>query len=854
MPSFDGAQSIGSTPTPTPPTSRGQHQISSFNTATYPPQNGVPIQSAPPKRYHESNGVIPQQQYPSSERPQIYTAIYSGVSVYEMEVNRVAVMRRRSDSWLNATQILKVAGIEKGKRTKVLEKEILSGKHEKVQGGYGKYQGTWIDYQRGVAFCRQYGVADLLSPLLEYDMGQDGITAAGHGHVNTPTKEQAMAAQRKRTMAEGISNSRPSPHSQSGTFFQNISKQAAHAVNAIKKARFEPNGSSQHPSMQGRPPSRQMYGSQESAFQPSSQHSTQSLQSNYSFSANTHLDPALRGQNQSFLEMNCHDDSSEPPRKRARPSSSHDQSNHEFDNDTTMMDLIPTNVNGSFLHPDSRAQLSPSVTGLPPLPTPVTVSAQQKQALLLTLFQDEQNQTDYSNHPAITRLSGEDLDIPIDKSAHTAMHWAATLGRIQIVRALVAKGASPYRLNGGGETALMRAAITTNNFDNQTFPEALKLLGTSLEIRDGRGQTVLHHIAASSAIQGRGQATRYYLDSILLYIVGNSAPNSQQNSFVAEQDANAAKPRPVNLRDFMSFVVNARDMAGDTALHCAAKIGNKAIVQQLLEVGAEQTIANRLGLRPCDIPGVSGDPTDVQPSSQVTGDDDRASKVEEAKRELRDSTNTAFDEMDKAYQAERQKKQLLIDQVLTQLRDNVSQLAEERKRLHELERKLTQRKKLKMNVTNLQRASHALRNSLGNRPDLQTNIQVGEADAGLEVDAKFLPPREPYPTPLDSNSPESQYLDTLPPTEVLQARAAAYRVNNGRLEAQVDHLHSQSSELEAQLKKVVSLCTKVDLRSVDDLLPRLLAAVESENPEELEASRLSELLRQVDREAEVGED
>lgn len=60
-----------------------------------------------------------------------------------MTVNNVAVMRRRKDSWLNATQILKVAGIDKGKRTKVLEKEILAGEHEKVQGGYGKYQGTW---------------------------------------------------------------------------------------------------------------------------------------------------------------------------------------------------------------------------------------------------------------------------------------------------------------------------------------------------------------------------------------------------------------------------------------------------------------------------------------------------------------------------------------------------------------------------------------------------------------------------------------------------------------------------------------------------------------------------------------
>ena len=43
-------------------------------------------------------------------------------------------MRRRADSYVNATQILKVAGVDKGRRTKILEKEILPGTHEIVQG------------------------------------------------------------------------------------------------------------------------------------------------------------------------------------------------------------------------------------------------------------------------------------------------------------------------------------------------------------------------------------------------------------------------------------------------------------------------------------------------------------------------------------------------------------------------------------------------------------------------------------------------------------------------------------------------------------------------------------------------
>ena len=54
---------------------------------------------------------------------------------------QVAVMRRRSDSWINATHILKVVGLDKPQRTKVLERDVQKGTHEKVQGGYGKYQG-----------------------------------------------------------------------------------------------------------------------------------------------------------------------------------------------------------------------------------------------------------------------------------------------------------------------------------------------------------------------------------------------------------------------------------------------------------------------------------------------------------------------------------------------------------------------------------------------------------------------------------------------------------------------------------------------------------------------------------------
>lgn len=51
-------------------------------------------------------------------------------------------MRRRGDDWINATHILKAAGFDKPTRTRILEREVQKEKHEKIQGGYGKYQGA----------------------------------------------------------------------------------------------------------------------------------------------------------------------------------------------------------------------------------------------------------------------------------------------------------------------------------------------------------------------------------------------------------------------------------------------------------------------------------------------------------------------------------------------------------------------------------------------------------------------------------------------------------------------------------------------------------------------------------------
>lgn len=545
-----------------------------------------------------------------------------------MEVNRIAVMRRRSDGWLNATQILKVAGVDKGKRTKVLEKEILTGEHEKVQGGYGKYQGTWINYRRGREFCRQYGVEDILRPLLDYDISQDGNQGQG---LETPTKEQAMAANRKRFYTQSM-DGRGASQSVGGTFFSNISSTATSALAAMNKvARLNspapprPASSSQGRRSMGRPPPPQM-GSQES-FRASSQQSIQSLASERSFGPhNGHTDSAYG---------TGADEMHEPPRKRMRPSQ--DESMSQVNVDISMQDQgSPTEPSESFYQTALPAGVTEGEvpTALAPLPHPNDKISEEKQAMLTDLFAD-QSRTDFTNHPAILHLSGSDLDMPIDNSSNTALHWAATLARVSLMRLLVSKGANMFRGNAAGQTPLMSAVSVNNSLDHSCFPETLEILAPLIELRDAQGRTILHHIAVTCAIKGRAASSKYYLEALLEYLVRSNIGASHPNAY----DGNGNYGKPIGLMRFMQDMVNAQDKAGNTALNLAARIGNRNIISQLMEVQADPTIPNHKGTRPVDF-GVGSDGDADLPATISSPSKGKAplSKVEETSREIQPRT------------------------------------------------------------------------------------------------------------------------------------------------------------------------------------------------------------------------
>ena len=134
-----------------------------------------------------------------------------------------------------------------------------------------------------------------------------------------------------------------------------------------------------------------------------------------------------------------------------------------------------------------------------------------------------------------------------------------------------------HRGNFVGESALIRAVLTTNNADRNNLGALLdNHLGESIKTIDNNHRTVLHHVALVAGIKGRATSANYYMSTLLEWIA-------------LHEDEN-----------MMKALVNSRDLQGDTPLNVAARVGNKNLVKLLLEAGADPSRANKIGLRPTD--------------------------------------------------------------------------------------------------------------------------------------------------------------------------------------------------------------------------------------------------------------
>jgi len=160
------------------------------------------------------------------------------------------------------------------------------------------------------------------------------------------------------------------------------------------------------------------------------------------------------------------------------------------------------------------------------------------------------------------------IDRPIDDQHHTALHWGAAMGDLDIVGTFLDRGASPSVRNKRGETPLVRAVLFTNNYEKDTMPQLVHQLLHTLKLVDNHGATVLHHIAMTTNSLAKKKCAQYYLNVVLNKLADYESTH-----------------------DFLHFI-NRQDRNGDTALHIVARHNAKKCVRALQGRSARGDIFN----------------------------------------------------------------------------------------------------------------------------------------------------------------------------------------------------------------------------------------------------------------------
>ncbi|TFK39794.1 transcription factor [Crucibulum laeve] len=784
---------------------------------------------------------------PGSSQPpvKIYNAVYSSVQVYECMVRGIAVMRRRNDSYVNATQILKVAGVDKGRRTKILEKEILPGKHEIVQGGYGKYQGTWIPLERGRDIALQYGVAPLLSPLFDFTPSTNSLGALPVSAPGTSSPRPLSASSSYSSLGQTsnyLPGSMPStlapPPIMPGSALRLLNQGRAQGL-------FTPSTSGLTPGVRASasgfnsPGPYYQGGYGQSPFSAPSQTPPPgtSLKRNRSETdvdaLNARGDPQMDGRSRppsTGPQINGEDNPSpaKRPRKDDSPSttqgvgrpnsqpgfngSSRPPSSHSVANGTGTKGAESPEL-GTHT---SRFASKPSIPRV--LDAGAPVKDNRRAAVIAAICQRDDPQPvmdllrEICSEPA-HGLNGPsaslDVDLVLDDQGHTALHLAASLARQQIVDALIASGSDIHRGNYLGETPLIRACLATHNADHQTFHTLVIALHPSIRTLDTSRKTVIHHIVSLAGVKGRAVAARYYLDQIFYWIAEH-------------QDG-----------DFQS-IIDLQDEHGDTALNIAARVGNRSMVRTLLDLGANRILPNKLGLRPGDF-GVETEELSGGPraedilSSLRTGPPVPVQKSQDV---IADMT-TMIQGLSTEFQGEVKSKQDALDVTQAHLRAATRELSEQRKQIQAWQSRCAELDQINHRVRNVVKAiNDEDQFDWTGRTDLNGNDARDTAGPAFQY-------RGPHSTMLGigGSMDISFNVESEPPMTTTDSVASLIRLRRLKLwhsrmedlvKTRLKSLQGVSAEKEYQCKKIVALCTGISIDKVEDMLDNLLVAVESE--------------------------
>lgn len=517
----------------------------------------------------------------STEHLSVYIATYSNTDVYECTVGDAPIMRRCKDNWVNATQILKLCDFPKAKRTKILEKGVQQGLHEKVQGGYGRFQGTWIPLEDAQKLAQEYGISAEIVPVLYIDPNSQDVLIVRKAKVPGTTK---VSTPLKRKYVRKTAAGTPKKMK----FEDHLPPQAVFTQEYVAPRPADPiapplgNGNSNvnnHGNNQGN-----NHGNNHGN---SSMPMPQMPMGSMGPVTMTHMPPQEYISNEHPPNMGFQRPANYPPfgvpelYPKAGYIAGTENSNHQqimYQNQQK-----PPISQVSQLSQLAQLSNEPNWSQEENIRDSDTLVSSGDAKMALVRVPDEEN----SHVTQLLRFFSEDnapipyflynpppefnINEAIDDEGHLTLHWAASIGNLSLVHLLLAKGASPLVVSNFGLNPLSKSIAFNNCYDLKNFPHIANALEICLINTDINGRTPLHYLCQFAKVASKLPALAYYLDVIFAKLRVMS-----RNSGTGV--------------DLIKNVIDHQDVNGDTCLHLAARARCTQLVKFFLAHGARDDL------------------------------------------------------------------------------------------------------------------------------------------------------------------------------------------------------------------------------------------------------------------------
>lgn len=561
---------------------------------------------------------------PSGEgeiRPVIEIATYAGVDVYECycrgQESRI-VMRRCMDNWVNITQVFKIASFSKTQRTKILEKESNMVKHEKIQGGYGRFQGTWIPLENAHYLVQKYSVSDLVvSTILHFQLdprnppmrrsknsvikrqspgtkiqspsSYNKTPKKGGPGITKKQKKKLMNSFGSTIQTTAVKKAQPQPSPLQNLAFQTPQHQQHHPLHNNSTV-IAPDQQTpvQPPSYETTQKPLQFfpYPQQQPAFltfdsnNPHQQHSAKrSKKLHKNTSSQFQAQHSFRVIKQQFMGQNNNLQAPQTQTMVAvHPHSSHKASHSNGSNGSNGSSIEcfsarddPSPISSRSISPKSR-QRQQQVQRVENDQNETHITEDDYKELLLQVLSSDcsANGADSIVLPDELFHPPPELDInfTIDDQGHTTLHWAAAMANIPLLKVILTLPVNILLCNHRGFNTITKACFYNNCYKAGVFPKVLELLKPCIITPDMNGRLPLHYLVELSVNKSKDPVViNYYLDSLL--------------DALAQEDIS-----------LLRMCLNYQDNSGNTVLHLAALNLNLELCNKLCYLGSSMDILN----------------------------------------------------------------------------------------------------------------------------------------------------------------------------------------------------------------------------------------------------------------------